>query len=396
MKKQLLYPLLLSTSILITGCSIGTEIPITSNPKEPTTQETSLDDKKEELKEEKDSDEEITADFLINRAFKGKSIADSLSYELIQEADVVLSNGAEMNLNYLYNVDENKDYFHQYGTGYMKVGSSYDEDDFDFYGDASSDMIYMDNQWSRSSYPLKDSMITKEFSYKFVNTSDVNFDGENYSFSADYVTSNCKVDLVFDKNYNLIEMDIQDGDAYLKNVLNNLSITDVSISDITNYKHSIIIDLNSINNTPEIVLPDENNIETKTDELDIDDDNNNNNNIYEKSSANMNETFAEFYFGTNNITAEQIMNTFEIDDASLAYNVLDTFTNYTKEELIEYVNENYKYMTNEDFEGICLCIAFDFITENDFVLFSEDAFNEIYNSMMKIIEEMNLDIDVSE
>lgn len=379
MKKQLLYLLLLSTSILITGCSIGTEIPITSNPKEPTIQETSLDDKKEEVKEEKDSDEEITADFLINRAFKGKSIADSLSYELIQEADVVLSNGAEMNLNYLYNVDENKDYFHQYGTGYMKVGSSYDEDDFDFYGDASTDMLYMDNQWNRSSYPLKDSMITKELSYKFTNTSDVSFDGENYSFSADYVISNCKVDLIFDKNYNLIEMDIQDKDAYLKNVLNNLGITDISISDVTNYKHSIIIDLNSINCTPEIVLPSENDLEIKTDELDIDNDI-----IYETPSANMNETFAEFYFGTNDITAERIMNTFEIGDASLAYNVLDTFTNYTKEELIEYINENYKYMTNADYLGVCYCVTYDFITDEDLNLLTENAGLEIMERIIFI------------
>ena len=86
------------------------------------------------------------------------------------------------------------------------------------------------------------------------------------------------------------------------------------------------------------------------------------------------------------------MYTFGIHDASLAYNALDTFTNYTKQELIAYINENYKYMNDNDYMGVCACVANDFLSDEDFYLFTEDALN----GLLEAVERINLKLDAAQ
>lgn len=391
MRKRLTYPLLLTTAIFLTGCSIDNETPVATFGND-TAEEKTIYEKQDDTKEPAASESmdetkkrEITADYLLNHAFQESASAESISYRMYQEADAVLSNGAGMELSYSYMVDEYGDYFHQYGKGDMKIGASTDSDVLEFYGDAVNNRLFIDGQWSIVQSPLKDTMIIKGFPEKFTNASDVNFDGENYTFSAYYVTGNCIADLTFDKNYNLTRMDIQDGSSYLPEVLSNLGINDVTVSDVNSYRHSIEIDLLSVNNTPKIILP-----EAETNNLTIETpDEPETSNNGQVRSARMDQTFAEFYFGTNNITAETIMKEFGINDASLAYNALDTFTNYTKEELIAYINENYKYMNDNDYLGVCAAVANDYLSDEDFYLFTDDALN----GMLEAIDRININLD---
>lgn len=386
MRKKIIYPLLLATTVFlsVTGCSFGNKTPVV------TFESDSMVEKSVEkndgtvglvVSEGETENVEITADYLLDHAFNGSAFAESISYRMYQEADAVLSNGAGMEVSYTYMVDENGDYFHQYGKGDMKIGGSTDSDELEFYGDTINNALYMDGQWNVIQPSLKDSMVIKGFPDKFTNASAVNFDGTNYTFSAYYVTGNCIADLTFDKNYNFIRMDIQDGNSYLKEILSNLGISGVSVTDVNSYRHSIEVDLLSVNNAPKIILPEE--------EFTIETSDGQQTYSGQTEYARMDETFAEFYFGTNNITVDVVMNTFDIHDASLAYNALDTFTNFTKEELIAYINENYRYMNDNDYLGVCACVANNFLSDEDFYLFTEDALN----GLLEAIERINNKLD---
>lgn len=130
MRKKNVYPILLTTAVFlsVTGCSVGNEIPVATYESGSIEKNTEKNDGTAGLVVSEGiitrSNEEITADYLLNHAFKGSAFADSISYRMYQEADAVLSNGAEMKVSYAYMVDENCDYFHQYGSGSLKQRGS--------------------------------------------------------------------------------------------------------------------------------------------------------------------------------------------------------------------------------------------------------------------------------